>query len=176
MESPITRVLLDVMGVLYMNDTDFFILDDFAKRQLNIHIESQSTLSVWWKLLILTGWVLKPDKCFYHTVDYDWQGKQMGCGNTVILTKLRSFLFPSLADCRMKFNNFQLMHWRRLFVYEWIQWASATNSLKWYMGRFILGPTVLKWAKFQPGESGSVTSTKCGLVFNLAWVLIRGFK
>jgi hypothetical protein len=66
--------MLDIMGVLYVDyDTDLFILNDFAKSQLDVHAESQSALSAWGKLLISTGGVLKPEKCFYYMVDYDWQ-------------------------------------------------------------------------------------------------------
>ena len=52
MELPITRVMLDIMGVLCVDDTDLFILNDFAKSQLDVHAESQSALFAWGKLLI----------------------------------------------------------------------------------------------------------------------------
>ena len=37
MESPITRVMLKIMWVLYVNDTDLFILNDFVSSKLNVH-------------------------------------------------------------------------------------------------------------------------------------------
>ena len=40
MESPITRVMLDIMGVLYVDDMDLFILNNFAKSQLGVYAES----------------------------------------------------------------------------------------------------------------------------------------
>ena len=35
-------VVLDLMGVLHVDDTDLFILNDLAKIQLDVHAESQS--------------------------------------------------------------------------------------------------------------------------------------
>ena len=45
MESPITQVMLDIMGVLYVDDTDLFIMHDFAINDLNVHDKSQAALS-----------------------------------------------------------------------------------------------------------------------------------
>jgi len=59
------------MGVLYVDITDLFILNDFTKEELDIHQESQSALSAWDKLHLSTGGILKPEKCFYCMVDYD---------------------------------------------------------------------------------------------------------
>jgi len=63
--------MLDIMGVLYVDDMDLFILNDFAKSQLDVHADSQLALSIWGELLIVTGGVLKYEKCFYYMADYD---------------------------------------------------------------------------------------------------------
>ena len=75
MESLITRAMLDIMGVLYVGDTDLFILNDFASSELNVHEESQSALTAWGMLLISTNGALKPEKYFYYMVDDKWDNE-----------------------------------------------------------------------------------------------------
>ncbi len=43
----------------------------FALR-VDIFYESQDVLTSWGKLLIATGGTIKPKKCFYYIVDYEW--------------------------------------------------------------------------------------------------------
>jgi len=72
-QSPLTRVWLDIMGVLYVDDTDLYIMAECVKSRLAVWEEAQGALTAWGKLLIATGGLLKPEKCFYYMVDYDWQ-------------------------------------------------------------------------------------------------------
>jgi len=69
------RFILDIIGVLYVEDTDL-TLHDFAKNQLDIQLESQSALSAWGKLWILTGGVLNPKQMFSQydrlRLEYSW--------------------------------------------------------------------------------------------------------
>jgi len=62
MESAITGVMFDIMGVLYIDDTNLFIMNNFTSSELNMHDKSQSAL---------TGGVLKPEKL----VDYEWDAE-----------------------------------------------------------------------------------------------------
>ena len=71
--SPITKDWLDIMGVLYVDDTDLYIMNECVKSSVDIRDDSQGALTAWGKLLIATGGMLKPEKCFYYFVDYEWQ-------------------------------------------------------------------------------------------------------
>ena len=54
-ESPMTIVWLDAMGVLFVDDTDLFIMNECVKSGYGIWEEAQGALTVWGKLLISTG-------------------------------------------------------------------------------------------------------------------------
>ena len=71
--SPITKTWLNIMGVIYVDDTDLYIMDECVKSSIDIWEDSQGALTAWGKLLIATGGMLKPEKCFYYFVDYEWQ-------------------------------------------------------------------------------------------------------
>ena len=72
MQAPITRVWLDTAGVIFVDDTGLFIMHECERSGLDIFYESQDALTSWGKLLIATGGTLKPEKCFYYMVDYEW--------------------------------------------------------------------------------------------------------
>jgi len=72
-QSPITRVWLDIMGVLYVDDTDLLIMDVCLKSPYDLWQQSQDATTSWGKLLLATGGVLKPPKCFYYFLNYEWQ-------------------------------------------------------------------------------------------------------
>ena len=44
MESPITRVWLDVMGVLYVDDTDLYIMDECIRSEYDLWQETQGAI------------------------------------------------------------------------------------------------------------------------------------
>ena len=73
MTSPITRVFLDIAGVLFVDDTDLYIMDACLKSPYDLWHETQSASTSWGKLLLATGGALKPVKCFYYMIDYEWQ-------------------------------------------------------------------------------------------------------
>ena len=73
MESPITKVWLVVMGVLYVDDIDLYIMDECILSEYDLWQETQGATTSWGKLLLATGRTLKPEKCFYYMVDYKCQ-------------------------------------------------------------------------------------------------------
>ena len=73
MESPITKVWLNVMGVLYVDDTDLYIMDKCIRSKYDLWQETQGAITSLGKLLLATDGALKPEKCFYYMVDYEWQ-------------------------------------------------------------------------------------------------------
>jgi hypothetical protein len=42
---------------------------------LDVHVALQCSIENWGKLLIATGGSLKPDKCFFHLIDFAWTKK-----------------------------------------------------------------------------------------------------
>ena len=60
------------MGVLFVDDTDLYIMDAFIQSDYNLWYETQSATMSWGELLLATGGALKPEKCFYYLVDYEW--------------------------------------------------------------------------------------------------------
>ena len=63
---------MDTDGVLYVDDVDLFLMHEHSRSGLNIFYKSQDALTSWGRLLIETGGALKPEKCFYCMVDYEW--------------------------------------------------------------------------------------------------------
>ena len=72
MRSPITKTVIDSMGVLYVDDTDLYIMHECLRTPMDVWDESQQALDAWGKLLISTGGMLKPDKCFYYLMDFEF--------------------------------------------------------------------------------------------------------
>ncbi len=60
--SPITKSLLDIMGVLYVDDTDLMVMDACLSSRYDLWRECQLATTSWGKLLLATGGVLKPEK------------------------------------------------------------------------------------------------------------------
>ena len=72
MQAPIIRVWLDTAGVLYVDDVDLFPMYECLQSGLEIFYKLQDALTSWGRLLIKMGGALKPEKCFYYIVDYEW--------------------------------------------------------------------------------------------------------
>jgi hypothetical protein len=45
---------------------------------LNVHVALQHSIKNWGNLLIAMGGSLKPDKCFFHLMDFAWTKKVDG--------------------------------------------------------------------------------------------------
>ena len=100
--SPISRVLLDIMGVLYVADTDLMIMDECIRYPYDLWKESQEACMAWGKLLIATGGTLKPEKCFYYLLDYEWQ--EDGSWQMIDMVDLPSLTvpFPNGTDAKIE--------------------------------------------------------------------------
>jgi len=61
------------MGVLYVDDTDLYIMDECIRSEYDLWQETQGAITSWGKLLLAMDGTLKPKKCFYYMVDYKWQ-------------------------------------------------------------------------------------------------------
>ena len=58
--------------MLYVDDVNLFLVHECLRSGLDIFYKLQDALTSWERLLIETGGTLKPEKCFYYMVDYEW--------------------------------------------------------------------------------------------------------
>jgi hypothetical protein len=71
--APTSHVRSSLSAILYVNDTDLLHLNmDGDKTIFKTHAALQCTIKNWGKLLIATGGTLKPEKCFFHLIDFQW--------------------------------------------------------------------------------------------------------
>jgi hypothetical protein len=63
-------------AILYIDDTDLLHLN-MERNELvwEVRRSLQQSIDNWGKLLIATGGSLKPEKCFYHFLDFAWLAK-----------------------------------------------------------------------------------------------------
>ena len=70
---PITKFHHKVAGILYVDDTDITHLDMSKDETLEeTHSALQASINSWSQILIATGGSLRPDKCFYHLISFQW--------------------------------------------------------------------------------------------------------
>ncbi len=71
-----SRVKRSLSATLYDDDTDLLHLNMEQDESVwEVHRSLQQSINNWGKLLIATGGSLKPDKCFYHLLDFAWSAK-----------------------------------------------------------------------------------------------------
>jgi hypothetical protein len=71
--APMSHVQSSLSAILYIDDTDLLHLNmDGEETIFESHAGLQRAIKNWGKLLIATGGTLKPDKCFFHLMDFQW--------------------------------------------------------------------------------------------------------
>ena len=71
--APLSQVRISLSVILYVDDTDLLHLDmDGNETVVEVHAVLQPAIDNWGKLLIATGGTLKPDKCFFHLINFQW--------------------------------------------------------------------------------------------------------
>jgi hypothetical protein len=74
--APILCVKRSLSAILYVNDTDLLHLNMERNESVwEVRRSLQQSINNWGKLLIATGGSLKPNKCFYHLLDFAWSAK-----------------------------------------------------------------------------------------------------
>ena len=74
--TPMSLARRSLLAILYVDDTDLLHINmDTVELIDEVHIAIQSAIVNWGKLLIATGGSLKPEKCFYHLIDFAWTRK-----------------------------------------------------------------------------------------------------
>ncbi len=60
-------------AILYVDDTDILHIDlTKDERVKDVHHTIQESVNSWGNLLIATGGVLQPNKCFYLIISFEW--------------------------------------------------------------------------------------------------------
>jgi len=74
--APMSLVRRSLSAILYVDDTDLLHINmDTDESIVEVHAAIQWAIMNWGRLLIATGGTLKPDKCFYHLIDFAWTQK-----------------------------------------------------------------------------------------------------
>jgi hypothetical protein len=59
---------------MYVNNTDLLHIDLSKNETVDkVHKEIQASVNSWGNLLIATGGVLQPAKCFYSIISFEWR-------------------------------------------------------------------------------------------------------
>ncbi len=75
-KAPMSQVRWSLLTILYVDDTDLLHLNMEGDESVQeVHLALQQSIENWGKLLIATGGSLKPDKCFFHLLDFSWTKK-----------------------------------------------------------------------------------------------------
>ena len=82
---PISHLKHHLSAIMYANDTDLLHIDLSKNETVDeVHNEIQASVKSWGNLLIATGGVLQPTKCFYSIISFDWKdGEWRYADNTV---------------------------------------------------------------------------------------------
>ena len=74
--SPLSNTLLELMGVVYVDDTDLLLMEPDCHVHGDLWRQSREACETWGGLLIATGGMLKPEKCHYYMWDHRWNGQE----------------------------------------------------------------------------------------------------
>lgn len=73
LKCPITGGTGKLTAILFVDDTDLLHINlDQVEHIEETHWALQESITSWGKKLIATGGALKPSKCFYYLIDFDW--------------------------------------------------------------------------------------------------------
>jgi hypothetical protein len=68
--APLSQVRSSLSAILYVDDTDLLHLNMDSDE--TVFEALQRAIKNWGKLLIATGGTLKPEKCIFHLIDFQW--------------------------------------------------------------------------------------------------------
>ncbi len=70
---PITQLRHHLSAILYFDDTDLLHIDLTKNESVDkVHMAIQDSINSWGNLLIATGGVVQPAKCFYSIISFEW--------------------------------------------------------------------------------------------------------
>ncbi len=70
---PITNLQHHLLAILYVDNTNLLHIDLTKDKSVDeVHDAIQNSVNSWGNLLIATGGVLQPSKCFYSIISFKW--------------------------------------------------------------------------------------------------------
>ncbi len=86
---PITNLKRHLSAILYIDDTDLLHIDLSKDETVNkVHRAIQESVNSWGNLLIATGGVLQPNKCFYSIISFKWKDRGWSYANNTLRGEL----------------------------------------------------------------------------------------
>jgi hypothetical protein len=74
--APLSQVRRSLSTILHVNDTDLLHLNvERDELVQEVHVALQQSIKNWGKLLFAMGGSLRPDKRFFHLLDFAWTKK-----------------------------------------------------------------------------------------------------
>ena len=70
--SPISKLVSDIIGALYVDDSDLYTLSRLLQTPRQLVTAAQQSLTDWGNHLLATGGGCKPEKCFAYMTCYSW--------------------------------------------------------------------------------------------------------
>lgn len=68
--SPLSRILIEFLGEMYVDDTDLIVMKPHYRSATNLQADAQESVDAWAFLLNSTGGSLNPEKCYWYSIDY----------------------------------------------------------------------------------------------------------
>jgi hypothetical protein len=70
---PISNLKFHLAGIIFVDDTDLIHINMGQNEDADLAlIHLQDSISNWGQLLLATGGALKPSKCFYYLISFEW--------------------------------------------------------------------------------------------------------
>ncbi len=70
---PITNLLAHILAILYLAYLDLLHINLDHDESINdAHAAIQNSVTIWENLLITSRGALKPEKCFYLIISFEW--------------------------------------------------------------------------------------------------------
>ncbi len=86
---PITKLQQHLSAILYVDNTDILHIYLTKDKSIDdIHVSIQESVNSWGNLLIATGGVLQPSKCFYSITSFKWTNGEWKYANNLVRDKL----------------------------------------------------------------------------------------
>ena len=70
---PLTNEELRCMGFIFVDDTDLIVIAKESENIEDVKVRQQQGTLCWEKTLEITGGALKPSKCYWYLIDFQWQ-------------------------------------------------------------------------------------------------------
>ncbi len=139
------------MGVLFVDDTDLYIMDVCHRSRQALWQDVQDSTTTWGHLLTAIGGALKPVKCFYYLADYKWSTD--GSWACTLMVDMPSITVPLPYDSQALIKQLPVDEsqktlgiWTNPAGCCHIQLEILNNVIKVWTDRLCAGRLPTKWA------------------------------